>query len=74
MVYNHKGKGNQIETIHKIYCGDDFVIALSTQGSIYGWGNNSLSQLGLKHSYKVLSPVKNPFMKNVLDISVGIKN
>jgi alpha-tubulin suppressor-like RCC1 family protein len=42
--------------IQDIAIGDNFMIALSKDQRVYGWGSNSAGQLGLGHLKTVTSP------------------
>ena len=39
------------QPISDISCGDGHNLALSVNGVVYSWGDNSVSQLGLSMSY-----------------------
>ena len=42
-------KNNRSILISEISCGNDFTIALTTAGKLYGWGDNTFNQLGVNN-------------------------
>lgn len=38
----------ELNNITSLVCGDDFALALNTNGEVYAWGNNTVSQCGRK--------------------------
>ena len=56
--------------ISNIACGDNHVLALSSQGTIYSWGENDYGQLGLGNTEPVSEP-QEISLKKVIRISAG---
>ncbi|XP_062621584.1 probable E3 ubiquitin-protein ligase HERC1 [Saccostrea cucullata] len=60
--------------IEDVVCGAEHTLVLTSEGDVWGWGNNSEGQLGLGHTN---SPVREPQLvpcltgKNIRQISAG---
>ena len=59
-----------MDGIARIWAGRDFSIALDEDGNYWGWGDNTLGQLGLGHADPVEGPTQLP-LENVVDLAVG---
>lgn len=61
------------KNISKIIAGHYHNFAISSNGKVYAWGQNTNGQLGLGHTNNVLTPVEVPQLsnKNVKDIYTG---
>ncbi|MBO5478752.1 MAG: cadherin-like beta sandwich domain-containing protein [Clostridia bacterium] len=69
-VYYLSDLENRIETLNniaKISCGFDHYLALSTNGEVYSWGNNTYGQLGTSFVTSIPKKIAN----NVVEISAG---
>ena len=42
----------------EVSCGDGFTVVLSTDGNVYGWGDNSYGQLGSSDTGNKVNPVQ----------------
>ncbi|KAG5341970.1 RCBT1 protein, partial [Acromyrmex charruanus] len=60
------------KTIVKIACGNDYTLALSDKGKLYGWGSNPNGRLNLNYSEYILFPImiNRDNVKKVSDIAV----
>ncbi|KAG5336849.1 RCBT1 protein, partial [Acromyrmex heyeri] len=58
--------------IVKIACGNDYTLALSDKGKLYGWGSNPNGRLNLNYSEHILFPIMINIdnVKKVSDIAV----
>ena len=54
----------------RFWAGRDFSIALDEDGNYWGWGDNTLGQLGIGHADPVDGPTQLP-LENVVDLAVG---
>ena len=57
--------------IVKIVAGTDHVLALTSSGSVYAWGDNFFGQLGLGDFQGRSTPTQIMNLNNVLDVSAG---
>jgi len=55
----------------QVAMGDDFMLALTTDGHLYGWGSNSAGQLGLGHLDTASTPQPIAFQPRVKAIATG---
>ncbi|KAG5324269.1 RCBT1 protein, partial [Acromyrmex heyeri] len=64
------------KTIVKIACGNDYTLALSDKGKLYGWGSNPNGRLNLNYSEDILFPIMMNIdnVKKVSDIAVIYDN
>lgn len=75
----YDNSGIPLKDIAKIAVGDQHVLALSKDGTIWSWGGNWNGQLGLmtqyaksEKIYKVINPANhNTALSNIVDISAG---
>lgn len=51
--------------ICQIHCGDHHMLAMSTEGDLWGWGGNEYGQLGLGHVNDILLPVPLNFFRKI---------
>ena len=57
---------------NKISCGDNFSVALDTEGKLWSWGNNTLGQLGIGNTnYTTTINNVSTTETNILDVSCG---
>ena len=56
-----------------VACGHDHILALSEQGELWGWGNNSCQQLGPTSAVKVMRPtdLRHMVPRKLVDIAAG---
>jgi hypothetical protein len=55
----------------KISEGDLHVMALSSNGNVWAWGNNGVGALGMGNSGNQYSPVQITSLSNIIDIAAG---
>ncbi|CRG97861.1 guanidine nucleotide exchange factor, putative [Plasmodium gallinaceum] len=60
-----------INKITKIACGNNYVLALSEVGNVYGWGKNDKSQLGIGVIKDCYEPIHIKSLSNVINIYAG---
>ena len=60
-------------TIRDIAVGAEHILALDSEGNVWGWGNNSEGQLGIGHTNPQPTPVLIQALegKNIAQISAG---
>ena len=56
----------------KICTGNGYAIALTSDGSVYAWGDNKYGQLGLGTTRKSKTPKKVKALSNIIDIACDI--
>ncbi|WP_028393987.1 RCC1 domain-containing protein [Bacillus cihuensis] len=68
-------KISTLSNIKEIYASSvmyyDFMLALTNESEVYGWGGNDLYQLGLGDNAKRISPTKIPGLTNISEIISG---
>lgn len=59
--------------VEEVAVGSDFVLALTSTGEVWGWGNNAEGQLGLGHCTPQREPCVIPDLrgKNIRQVSAG---
>ncbi|OMJ68772.1 hypothetical protein SteCoe_33692 [Stentor coeruleus] len=57
--------------IMSLACGTNHVLALTAEGTVYSWGDNSYGQLGLNDIKSRVVPEQIPDLKKVVRISAG---
>ncbi|CRH00584.1 guanidine nucleotide exchange factor, putative [Plasmodium relictum] len=60
-----------VKKIIKIACGNNYVLALSEVGDVYGWGKNDKSQLGIGIIKDCYEPIHVKSLSNVINIYAG---
>jgi alpha-tubulin suppressor-like RCC1 family protein len=54
-----------------IACGDQFDMALASDGSVWSWGINTYGQLGYNDPFESATPQQIPALSNIIQISAG---
>lgn len=60
-----------LSNIIRIECGESHSKCIDISKDLFVFGNNSFGQLGLGHDKNQLTPLRNPFLSNIVDISPG---
>lgn len=60
------------EKFTEVKAGPNFCLGLTNYGNVYGWGKNSVGQLGLGSNNNQKRPRKIPGLTNVKSIGVGL--
>merc|ERR1712100_692815 len=55
----------------RIECGTNHSMCIDVNNNFYVFGNNDNGELGLGHTNRVLKPLKNPLISNIIDVSSG---
>lgn len=69
--YSSPKQIGSLSTWSQIACGNRFSLAIKTDGTLWGWGQNSNGQLGLSDSTNRSSPVQIGALTNWLYIAAG---
>ena len=78
--YNEKGKGKyhidiKLDIPEKVVAmssgTSESIFVITENGNVYCWGENTNGQLGLGHCQIIDTPEKNPYLKNIKQISTS---
>lgn len=63
-----------ISGVVQVVAGDNFVVALKADGTVWAWGNNAYSQLGRMAGAFVFTPVQITQLSSVVSLSAGSRH